>query len=798
MHNSSDGSSGMDQFRIAPQFQNLPLLPYEQQLISALDLTKEEYLNYRNSVLTAKYTRGKEYDLIPDVQCNPVAVAVVQIVVGLLLTAASALLQKPPQTADEEEPQKNLKLQDKVGRQRFNQTQGIDVGQEVAKLGSTVPVIFGRYYYQDRIGGIFAPAQLVWSRMLSYGNEQIAKCLFVLGESIDQNRDSLPNLSGLYLGQTTASSFTKQQIAIYWGVGRLRSTRKEATNHNEWDEDNNLLFGTRVDAESADPSPTEVANPDVFVCPVDNAEEGPGFCQVITPSNNTEFGAYEPIRNGNSYKVDYQIVFIGPRKNEVGETRRMAEDRRRKICGDDQAYRVDGQAGVGRGYSPLMGLVELRRNGRSYRPDRPDWDYNDLYPCSEGDEIDFYISDANPRWDGSAESTFDLNRPETDVEEMRGILERIRERADDNLQIGQMIMIGRTVWQVIKRAAGSEGVYFMEQRNPDKDRDDVIANGNSVTVTLKFVETTTTDGATRIGLAGRSPTRHPVNFEGSGDPEKNKEEGFVPNFYYPLLKFKFGTYRNTRPVDVTEFGIESTVYNRANGICNFKSLPSPDTLFDYDDNNVNVREGRLSEYFERTSVFVIQARPVTSGGDTPKEWEVIGDQFAVTGKSPVKMFNYLRYTHVTRSQMEFRMVPKTAADIVVMGPDAEMMQLDAANGKLISTFVNSSKGYGSFVVTTTGRYIRIRDFFHNVEMQTAGAKARTEVTTEGTFAVIQSKLPPNQTRGTRASLLLRAIRQPRQLRLRISQISLGWCGHQQLRGLLPSPQKSGLRPSLFS
>ena len=257
MHNSSDGSSGMDQFRIAPQFQNLPLLPYEQQLISALDLTKEEYLNYRNSVLTAKYTRGKEYDLIPDVQCNPVAVAVVQIVVGLLLTAASALLQKPPQTADEEEPQKNLKLQDKVGRQRFNQTQGIDVGQEVAKLGSTVPVIFGRYYYQDRIGGIFAPAQLVWSRMLSYGNEQIAKCLFVLGESIDQNRDSLPNLSGLYLGQTTASSFTKQQIAIYWGVGRLRSTRREATSHNEWDEDNNLLFGTRVDAESADPSPTE-------------------------------------------------------------------------------------------------------------------------------------------------------------------------------------------------------------------------------------------------------------------------------------------------------------------------------------------------------------------------------------------------------------------------------------------------------------------------------------------------------------------------------------------------------------
>ena len=747
MRNSSNGAGGVGQLKIAPQFQNLPLLPYEQQLIGALDLTKEEYLNYRNAVLSAKYTRGKEYDLVPDVRNDAVTITVVQLVVGILLTAASVLLQKPPQTADEQEAQKNLKLQDKVGRQRFNQTQGIDVGQEVAKLGSTIPVIFGRYAYEERTGGIFAPAQLVWSRMLSMGNEQIAKCLFVLGEAIDQNRDSLPNLSGIYLGQAVAAGFTKEQIAIYWGVGRPRATSREVTEHSEWREDNNLLFGTRIRPESADPSPTDVANPDPFVCPINTVEEGPGFCQVITPTNNNEFGAYEPIRNGTTFKVDYQIVFIGPAKDEDGNTRRLAEDRRRKICGERQEARNDGQAGVGRGYSPLMGLVELRRGGRSFTPDRADWDYGDLYECGEGDEIDFYINDDCPPWDGGPESTFALNRTETDVEEMRGILERIREAADDNLQIGQMIMIGRTIWQVSRRSAGDEGVYFMEQRNPDKDRDDVITRGNSVTVTLKFVETTATSGATRIGLAGRAPTRRPVNFEGAGDPEDNKEEGFVPTFYYPLLKFKFGTYRNTRPVDVTEFGIESVVYNRASGLCNFKSLPSPDNLFKYDENNVNVREGRLSEYFERTSVFILQGRPITSGNDEPKEWEIFGEQYAVTGKSPVKMFNYIRVTHFTRSQMEFRLVPKTAADIVVMGPTAEMMQLDAANGKLISTFINSSKGYGSFSITTTGRYIRINDYFNNVELQTAGAKARTEIESEATFATSQSALPSNQTRG---------------------------------------------------
>ena len=744
MRNSSTGASDMGQFKIAPQFQDLPLLPYEKQLISALDCTKEEYLNYRNSVISAKYTRTKEYDITPDIRCSPVAAIVVNLVVGLILTAASVLLQ-PKIEADEQEAQKNLKLQNKVGRSKFNATQGIDVGQEVAKLGSTVPVLFGNYSYEDRIGGIFAPAQLVWSRMLSLGNEQIVKCLFVIGEGIDQDRSSLPNLSGIYLGQAIASGFTKEQIAVYWSKGRPQATSKDVTEHREWRPDNALLFGTRVDPQTADPSSTGENNTDPFLCPVNTVEQAPGFCQVITPSNNAEFGAYGAIRNGTSYKVDYQIITYGP-KGQEKEKRRLTEDKRRKVCGNKQEDRSDGQGGIGRCYAPLMGLVELRRaNGQTYRPQRADWDYQDLYDCGEGDEVEFFINSANPKKLGTPDATFALKKNETDCEEMRGITERIREAADDALAVGQMMMIGRTIWQVVRRAAGSEGIYSMDQRDPDNDSD-VLINGNSVTVTLRFVETTATPGATRIGLSGTLPTERPVNYEGEGDPEiDSKGEGFVPNFYYPLLKFKLATYRNTRPVDVTEIGLESVVYNRANNLCNFRSLPTPDDLEEYDKDDVGVREGRLTEYFERTSVFVLQGRPITSENDKPKDWELIGDQFAITGKSPVKMFNYLRITHVNRCQMEYRLIPKTAADIVTLGPEAEMMQLDAANGKLISTFSNSV--YGNFSVTTTGRYIRINDFFHNVELQTRGAKAKTDSSSVATFATSQSYLPGNQTRG---------------------------------------------------
>ena len=744
MRNPSDGSTGMGQFKIAPQFQDLPLLPYERQLIDALDCTKEEYLNYRNSVISAKYTRTKEYDIIPDIRCDPVTAIVVNLVVGVLLTAVSVLLQ-PKIEADEQEAQKNLKLQNKVGRSRFNATQGIDVGQEVARLGSTIPVLFGNYSYEDRIGGIFAPAQLVWSRMLSLGNEQLVKCLFVIGEAIDQDRNSLPNLSGIYLGQAIAAGFTKEQIAVYWSKGRPQATSKEVTEHREWSPDNALLFGTRVDPQTADPSPTGLNNTDPFLCPVNTVEQAPGFCQIVTPSNNAEFGAYGPIRNGTSYKVSYQIITMGP-KGQGKDRRQLSEDKRRKVCGEKQENRADGQGGVGRCYAPLMGLIELRRaNGQTYRPERADWDYQDLYDCGEGDEVEFFINSDNPRKLGTPDKTFALKKNETDCEEMRGITERIREAADDALAIGQMMMIGRTIWQVTRRAAGSDGIFSMDQRDPDNDSD-VILDGNSVTVTLRFVETTTTPGATRIGLAGTLPTERPVNYEGKGDPEiDSKDEGFVPNFYYPLLKFKLATYRNTRPVDVTEIGLESVVFNRASNLCNFRSLPTPDDLEEYDKDDVVVREGRLTEYFERTSVFIMQGRPITSENDKPKDWEVIGDQFAITGKSPVKMFNYLRITHMNRCQMEYRLVPKTAADIVTLGPEAEMMQLDAANGKLISSFSNSV--YGNFSVTTTGRYIRINDFFHNVELQTRGAKAKTDSSSVATFATSQSYLPSSQTRG---------------------------------------------------
>ena len=763
MHNQSAGSGELGADKFAPLFQDIPLLPYELELVNALDLSKDEYLDYRNKVLAAKYTRPIGYDHIPDIRCDPTSI-IVNLVIGVLLTAASALLApKPP---EEEEENKTVELQNRTGRSRFSETQGIDVSQEVAKLGQTVPILFGRYNAEERTGGIFAPAQLVWSRMYSYGNEQVFKGLFTVGEALPQANESVPRIEGLYIGQLAADAFNEQQMAVYWGQGRLQSGARIATKRSDWGPTENLLFGTRKGDETADPVGK---GRDPFKCPMANQQEGPGFSQTITVKNNSEFGVYEPIANGTSFKLNYQI--ISRPKDADGDSQDLSRDRRRRLCGKEAESRSDGQKGMGRCYTPYLGIVSVIKKDsfgnvtKQIDRDSAKWDFSSLVEVNKNDEAIFFISDKSPMRNGNPDGSYNLEEDETDIEEMRGQSERARELADDMMHVGQQVLIGRVVWQVISRVTheGPNAPFRLEQRDPNDDTK-IAVDGNTVTLTLRYVETTASETNSVIGIAGELPVkRKAIAYEGEGDPytsNKGVLKHFVPNFFFPVCRFKFATYRNTRPVDVTEIGLQSTVYNRASGMCNFQSLPKPSDLEKYDRDSTQVREGRLSAYFERTSCFILQCRPATVVTGKEADWETMGEQFAVTGRSPQNLFNYIRITHEQRSQMEFRLVPKTSADIVCLGADAEMLQLDAANGRAKGHTYSSPKGYGTFYITAKGRYIKIRDFFDNTELESGGRKGRKTTEKAVTAAVRTDFIPTSEDKGRHQAFLTEIFGRP--------------------------------------
>ena len=127
----------------SPSEVKLPLLPYERDLIDALGCTAEEYEEYRKSLINYGRRRPAAYDHIPDVRNEPTTIAIISLVVGLALTAASALLAPKPKKPEQQEDRRK-KLDDDISKSRFNTTQGFDGAQSITTLGTPVAAFFGK------------------------------------------------------------------------------------------------------------------------------------------------------------------------------------------------------------------------------------------------------------------------------------------------------------------------------------------------------------------------------------------------------------------------------------------------------------------------------------------------------------------------------------------------------------------------------------------------------------------------------------------------------------------------------
>jgi hypothetical protein len=183
------------------------LLPYEHQLIEALGITKQEYLDF--VALQHVYNDIKEGSEL-DVR-NWEVVAIVLAVVGIIFQVVAALIAPSPQAprinAQQQQGGGVAATRDEIFAPRF----GFDSQQQLAAYGDPINLVYTNTDTNPE-GGVRLATSLIWSALLSYGNSQLVRLLFVLCAGgigrISEQKSAF--------GQTALESLVAQNYWVYF------------------------------------------------------------------------------------------------------------------------------------------------------------------------------------------------------------------------------------------------------------------------------------------------------------------------------------------------------------------------------------------------------------------------------------------------------------------------------------------------------------------------------------------------------------------------------------------------------
>ena len=266
------------------------LLPAEADLCNAVGLSEDEYWHFLELADAYTAERPKGYELIPDVRNGPVAPILINLVIGVALSAIGALLAPKPKSPEKQKAPPQLKTEDQQGRSRFAPQSGFDSLQDLAALGAVIPLVFARK--SGDVGGVRVNSQLLWSQMMSLGTGQRLNvmALFSSGEV-----DGKPDFNGYAIGDTLLQNYSESKLALYFREGstsqignRIKRTDRYAEGSLEAS-DIHDAFAIFWDRDGKD---------QLY------------FSGARTPSTQTQFGVFKPMPNGMKHKVGYELVLV--------------------------------------------------------------------------------------------------------------------------------------------------------------------------------------------------------------------------------------------------------------------------------------------------------------------------------------------------------------------------------------------------------------------------------------------------------------------------------------------------------
>ena len=659
-----------------PSVYDVPLLPYERQLIATIGVTEEEYRAFTADVRRRGAVRPAAYDHIPDVQnADPVVQAVlINLAISLVLTGVAYLLTPKPR---QPEASSRRELPGETGANRFTPSRGFETLAELGEYASPIPLLFG-LYREGLGGGMLASPRLIWSRMFSHGALQRAKLLYVVGEQGVEQLGGIaaPQLEGVFLGNNALDPLFEDAFAFYWKEQSGDTSQRRVR-------DSNFLYGSRGEAHSGDPDPA--IGGEVFYAPTGEETDAVGqFCHAFTPANSTQFGVFEAIANGTSFRPNYRIASM-VKEGQTGFTKRAAGRARLKIAGAGfdnteegreaigkkplpergpgasdflDKMQDQGQRGAGRNYSPRMGIVQVAKISDGYQNPIEVGEtegFKKIVKVKSGDRAIFVISNTIVDPDIYLE---EKAKSRESVDDINSSVESLQIAADDSMQVGEQFAVAGTVWKVIDRKLDR----FIPAGEDAKKENQKI--------TLECVSTDESE-FNKIGIVSLSKVVQPGK-DFIGDDVPDGPEAGIDETFFPITKVAFATIRNNRPAVVTEIGLKSTVFQSLNGLCAFNSLPTPSELKRLDKESVQVTNGVINSNIVRSTVFRVFVR---RAGEKDESFALIPKLFLVRGNRPVAQYNFIRFA-LTGGQgpqeLEFKFAQMPGAELRTIS-DSELL-----------------------------------------------------------------------------------------------------------------------------
>ena len=588
------------------------LLPAEAELCNALGIEESDYWGFVDLIQLHRPTRPSEYDLVPNIVNDPVSTflgtkagaIVANIVIGISINYIASLLAPKPRSKT---AGTSLRTEDNYGSRAYAPQSGFNSVQELAALGSAIPLIFTKQHYENSqwCGGIRVNSQLLWSQFLSQGSSQQLKILALFSHGPIA---SPPDFDGYAIGDLILSSYNKSKIALYFRSG-------DEVQNNRITIADKYPQGTL--SESSFKTIEGVTDPFSIEFPV--TKQYSGYTQETTvkalsgasnPTTQATFGLYSSMPNGNQYKLPFE--FIMELRGMSPQTIKDTYKKQRKNATS---------------WPTRSGLIEAR----GLTGDRKD------VHVIGGHTLTYEVS-------GTEQENLETNEP-WKVEDIKSAIRNIREDSDATLSIGESYMIGTALARLDR--------IVSDPNSPGKTWE----TGIKKTYHFVVVEAGNVD---TINLENH--LNNPVYSGSVQSFTEDKNSLYSPHEIYVLQKCAIATVTNTRECDVTEIGLKSKVNKQINGQ-NINSHPDSATIQRFWEDRASISLGSIQRNISRFSFFKLQVKQGDFWYTLSNESNTHSGLFCIVGKTPQDQFNYLSIRHPQKGQYVYRLLPWPGNDV---------------------------------------------------------------------------------------------------------------------------------------